>query len=267
MSKIDLTSNEWRELVFQGKNKAYGAYVLREESAKRHNIAIVIITIVAIIGFLSPQLIKMVTPKEKEVNVDETSLSKLEDIKKEEKVEKIIEVEPPKEVINQVKFTPPVITEDSRVNEADEMKSQADLDKAPNISIIDVTGGSDKKVDPEEQVQQVTQEVVEEKVYSFVEQQPQFPGGEGELQAFVAKNMKYPAIALENRIQGKVIIQFVVGKTGKVSRVKVVRSLDPACDREAVRVAELIPDFIPGKQNGQNVAVTYTLPVSFKMAE
>ena len=101
MSKIDLTSIEWRELVFQGKNKAYGAYVLREGSAKRHNIAMLIITIVAIIGFLSPQLIKMVTPKEKEVNVDVTSMAKLEDVKKEDKVEKIIEVEPPKEMINQ----------------------------------------------------------------------------------------------------------------------------------------------------------------------
>ena len=267
MSKIDLTSIEWRDLVFQGKNKAYGAYVLREESPKRHNIAMLVITIVAVVGFLSPQLIKMVTPDAKEANEEKVVMATLDNTPKEEKIEKIIDVEPPKEVINQVKFTPPVITEDSKVSEADELKSQQELDKAPNISIIDVTGGSDKKVDPEEKVQQVTQEKVEDKVWDFVEQQPQFPGGEAELNAFLSKNMRYPAIAQENRIQGKVIIQFVVGKTGKVSKVKVLRSLDPACDREAIRVTEMMPDFIPGKQNGQNVAVTYTLPVSFKLAE
>lgn len=107
-----------------------------------------------------------------------------------------------------------------------------------------------------------------EKVYQVIEQMPVFPGGEGELLAYISKNLKYPVIAQENAIQGKVILRFVVSKTGQVDTVKaveVVRSLDPACDKEAIRVVKSLPNFIPGKQNGVNVAVWYTLPVTFRL--
>jgi len=85
------------------------------------------------------------------------------------------------------------------------------------------------------------------------------------LMSYIAKNLKYPVIAQENGIQGKVILRFVVSKTGVVDKIEVVRSLDPACDKEAVRVVRTLQRWIPGKQNGVNVSVYYTLPIAFKL--
>ncbi len=105
----------------------------------------------------------------------------------------------------------------------------------------------------------------QEPVYTVIEQMPQFPGGEKELLKFIANNIKYPVVAQEKGIQGRVIVRFVVSKTGQVDRVEVIRSLDSDCDKEAVRVIKLLPKFIPGKQNGENVAVWYTLPITYKL--
>jgi len=101
--------------------------------------------------------------------------------------------------------------------------------------------------------------------YEVVEQMPQFPGGDKKLLHFIDKNIKYPVIALENNIQGTVIIRFVVTKKGEVEKYEVLRSLDPACDREALRIVAALPNWIPGKQNGMNVNVYYTLPIRFKL--
>lgn len=94
---------------------------------------------------------------------------------------------------------------------------------------------------------------------------PQFPGGDKELLSYIAKNLHYPVIAAENGIQGKVFVRFVVSATGKVEDVTVVRSLDPNCDKEALRVICSLPQWIPGKQNGRNVPVYYTVPITFKI--
>ena len=104
-----------------------------------------------------------------------------------------------------------------------------------------------------------------ENTYAVVEQMPVFPGGESELLYFISKHLKYPVIAQDNGIQGKVIVRFVVTRTGEVEKPEVLRSLDPACDKEALRVIKSLPRFIPGKQNGVNVSVWYTLPIKFKL--
>ena len=94
---------------------------------------------------------------------------------------------------------------------------------------------------------------------------PRFPGGEAELMKYLSSHINYPTMAMENNVQGRVVVQFVVTKTGKIGEVKVVRSVDRDLDKEAVRVCKTLPDFIPGKMNGQAVNVWYTLPVSFKL--
>ena len=99
----------------------------------------------------------------------------------------------------------------------------------------------------------------------MVEQMPQFPGGEKELLSYIAKNLHYPTVAAENGVQGKVFIRFVVSALGIVEGVEVIRSLDPYCDKEAMRVVAALPQWIPGKQNGRNVPVYYTLPIIFKL--
>ena len=103
------------------------------------------------------------------------------------------------------------------------------------------------------------------KVYRSVEQMPQFPGGEAGLMRYLQSNINYPANAAMNNIGGRVILQFVVEKDGHIGEVKVVRSIDPEIDAEAVRVVKSLPDFIPGRQDGEPVAVWYTIPVSFKV--
>lgn len=102
-------------------------------------------------------------------------------------------------------------------------------------------------------------------VYDVVEQMPVFPGGDKKLLEFISKQLKYPAIAKENGIQGTVIVRFVVTSTGKVEKSEILRSLDPACDKEAIRVVSSLPNWVPGKQNGANVSTYYTLPIKFKI--
>ena len=102
-------------------------------------------------------------------------------------------------------------------------------------------------------------------IFTVVEEMPQFPGGMGEAMKFLAKNIKYPAVALQNKIEGRVIVQFVVKENGKVAELKVVRGVTPELDAEALRVVGLMPDWIPGKQRGKAVAVKYTMPIMFRL--
>lgn len=106
-----------------------------------------------------------------------------------------------------------------------------------------------------------------EKTWDVVEKMPQYPGGEKELMGFMARNIRYPVVAQQNNIQGKVIASFVVSSTGKVINPEILRSVDPSLDKEALRVISTFPDFIPGEQNDKKVAVRYTMPVVFKLAD
>ena len=107
---------------------------------------------------------------------------------------------------------------------------------------------------------------VDENVWCYVsEQMPTYPDGDAALMAFINKNLKYPEEAIKKRIEGKVILGFVIDSTGVVKNVSVLRSIEPACDKEAIRVVKLLPRWIPGKQDGKKVNVRYTLPVIFKL--
>ncbi len=105
----------------------------------------------------------------------------------------------------------------------------------------------------------------EEKVFDVVEQMPSFPGGPQALFEYLSKNIKYPAVAEENGVQGRVIVTFVVERDGSITDVKVIKSVDPSLDKEASRVVKGMPHWIPGKQNGSAVRVKYTVPVTFTL--
>ena len=102
-------------------------------------------------------------------------------------------------------------------------------------------------------------------VYESVEQMPEFPGGMEEMMKFLQQNIQYPASAAKNKVEGRVVLQFVVEKDGQIGEVKVARSVDPELDAEALRVVKSMPNFIPGRQDGKPVAVWYTLPINFKL--
>ena len=109
------------------------------------------------------------------------------------------------------------------------------------------------------------EEPVEEEIFMVVEQMPEFPGGMAELMKFLSKNIKYPTIAQENGIQGRVIVQFVVNQDGSIVDPIVMRSVDPYLDKEALRVISTMPKWKPGMQRGKAVRVKYTVPVTFRL--
>lgn len=270
MSNIDLTSLEWCELIFKDKNKNYGAYRLRRSLGRRQAAALGIVTIVAIAGFTLPRLIKMAIPEQKEEMTEVTQLSALEEpeVKEENIIKKVEPIAPPPALKSTIKFTAPVIKKDEEVQSEDELKSQDELTETKiQISIADVKGNDELNGQDIADLQEVITQTEEKKEepYTMVEQMPQFPGGPAELMKYIAKHLRYPVVAQENGIQGRVILRFVVSKTGKVENVTVLRSLDPNCDKEAIRVVQSLPDWIPGKQNGRNVPVYYTCPIVFRL--
>ncbi len=278
---VDLSSKEWRDLVFEGKNKEFGAYELRKGSDSRHNKAMIVVVIFLALVFLIPLLINTVLPKaeERPEDLTEQALVSLDNAtdepeeEPEEELERYEEPEPevlPEEVLNTVKVTELAIVEDDKVKAEDEIKTQDELAETTTaFGQSDFDQGTDDRnvvrEHKDEIVVEEKKEVEENKVFTAVEQMPQFPGGDAELMKYISKNLKYPPVAMENNIQGRVVVQFVVTKTGKIGEVKVARGKDPDLDKEAVRVVKSLPDFIPGKMNGQTVNVWYTLPITFKL--
>ena len=276
MAKVDLIDNSWVDLVFEGKNHEYGAYVLRKETGKRNVKALmwVIIGIAAIFAIAYANLAIQNAMKQNVSVETDVELSKLAQ-KKEAKVERKepVKVEMEQKVVEKVKssvkFTAPEIKKDDEVQPEDELKSQDDLSKTNTaIGAFDVKGNDEA----EGEVLKAKEVVVDEKpkeeetkVFDVVEQMPQFPGGPNALFEYLSKNIKYPVVAEENGIQGRVIVTFVVERDGSITDVKVAKSVDPSLDKEAMRVVKSMPHWIPGKQNGSAVRVKYTVPVTFRL--
>lgn len=276
MSKIDLISNEWTDLVFEGRNQAYGAYKLRKGTAKRNVWALIIVGLAAALLYLGLQLQKMAEANKKVENTQAVELAKLNTEKKEAKVEKkeIIKQEPEKvveQVKSSVKFTAPIIKKDSEVKEEDEIKLDEvqKSDKAVGAFTVegnDEVGGAVLKAKEDIAAPEPPKHVVEEtKIFTVVEQIPMFPGGDGALMGYLRDNIHYPTVAAENGVQGRVVVGFVVERDGSITDVNILRGVDPSLDREAMRVVKSMPKWTPGKQNGSAVRVKYQVPVSFRL--
>jgi protein TonB len=201
-------------------------------------------------------------------------LSKLEQPKKAEVKQKQVKVEPEKvveQVKSSIKFTAPVIKKDSEVKPEDELKTQDQIMETKTaIGSFDVKGNDDVNGEVLKAKEVIAQpeppkHEEESKVFDVVEQMPSFPGGNGALLEYLATHVKYPVVAQENGVQGRVIVSFVVERDGSITDVRVVRSVDPSLDREAARVVSSMPRWTPGKQNGSAVRVKYNVPVMFKL--
>ena len=279
MSKIDLYDPKWVEMVFAGKNKEYGAYQLRKGTSRRNITALLILLIAAglIGGALAYKVHMQKLDEERQAYMEQLELSKLqEQAKKEKKEEPIIKAKiEPKKVVEQVretqKFTAPEIKKDELVNEENQVKDQADLDEKVAVGTKDQEGTKDRTdVAIRNDIAVNTNESEEKKevankVFDVVEQMPSFPGGNEALMKFLQENVKYPVVAQENGVQGRVVVSFVVERDGSITDVKVVRSVDPSLDKEATRVVKSMPHWIPGKQNGAAVRVKYNVPVSVRL--
>lgn len=279
MSQIDLIDNKWSDLMFENRNKEYGAYVLRRQTGRR-NVA----AILAVLLLFACVMVYMVAKnaydeyqKTHQIHDQVTEITALKQEKKKEakverkeivkqqEVEKVVE-----KVKSSVKFTAPVIKNDDEVKPEDEMKTQEEImDSKVAVGFANVVGNDENgevlKAKEVIATEPVKPKEEENKVFDVVEQMPSFPGGNSALMQFLSKNIKYPVVAEENGIQGRVICTFVVERDGRVTDVHVVKSVDPSLDKEAVRVVSSMPNWIPGKQNGSAVRVKYTLPVTFRL--
>lgn len=279
MSKVDIISREWCDLVFEGRNKSYGAYELRSKAGKRHLLALIdiLIGIAVIAGLLftysaAKEAITASMGVETEM-VTELSQLKKEEPKKEEKKVEVQKEEPQQQVQKvavkaSIAFTVPEIVD--QVDETKKLKNQEELSRS-NISIAsqDYHGDSKDGINIDDlrdnQAAGGTSAPQEEevKVHTIVEVMPTFPGGEAALLKYVNSNIKYPSISQEQDVQGVVLLRFVVLEDGRVGDVVVQKSLDKHCDAEAIRVVKTLPRFIPGKQQGKAVRVWFTLPIRF----
>ncbi|WP_290448215.1 energy transducer TonB [uncultured Muribaculum sp.] len=280
---VDLSSKEWRDIVFEGKNKEFGAYTLRAGSVQRHSKAIIIVLSVLIPGLILLALFyngAFGKPEEEQITVNtEVEITTFEDEFEEEiEEDETFELPPepeeiitPEEVANEQQVTAILVTEDENFEEEKQVKNQDEvLDNASMIGQVDVTEG----VEDLNKTRIIDQVIVEEKpveeiTYNVatVEQQPEFPGGVQAMYKWLSEHINYPAVAAEEGISGRVIIEFVVSKTGAIENVKIARGRHPALDKEALRVVKAMPNWNPGRNNGVAVKVTYTLPVQFKLQQ
>ncbi len=283
---VDLSSKEWTDIIFDGKNKEFGAYQLRRNSDKRHNRAVLTTLIGLIVILVGAYFLGMYNDfrakqheAELQAQLEQQLAQMAEEVPEEEAPEEEIQaVEAPEqeqalpeEILNTIKDTEIQIAADNEVTE--------DITSKDDVAESTAAAGAttfDQGTDNLEVVRTHKDEIIveekkpepkKEEIFTAVEQMPQFPGGEAELMKYVANHIKYPTMAAENNIQGRVVVKFVVKKDGSVGEVQVLRGKDPDLDKEAVRVVRTLPKFIPGKMNGQAVSVWFTLPINFKLQQ
>jgi protein TonB len=276
MSKIDLLDQKWIDLVFEGRNEAYGAYQIRRDTGRRNLMGLIFMLLgIAVIwgGAMGVSKVSeaIAASKEHETVVELEAVEEevpeeeeeIEIVYQQEELEQLVEQQ---EVMNSEKFT--AYEADDEVKPEEQTKTQDEMAESTTaVGALDFDQGSDEAehvLQLDEKVVDKKPEVVEEqKIFDVVEQQPTFPGGDPRV--WIGNNIHYPPVAEENGVQGTVVCQFVVETDGSISNVTVARGADPSLDKEAVRVIKSMPKWVPGKQNGRNVRVKYTIPVKFQL--
>lgn len=267
-SKLDLFNTQWLDVVFAGRNKAYGAYELRRENNKTTNKALITGAVLFVLAVSTPLVIRYIQgimPEEEKFIATEVVLAAPPPINKDEIPPP---PEPPKPKIDQVKFPPMVVVPEEQVRDeepptVEELKvadpGQKTIEGDPNADIV-----IDEPVGEAPKEAAVTEDV--NMVYTSVEVQPTPKGGMKQFYSFLQKNYRYPAMAREQGVSGKVIMQFVVERDGSLTDIKVLRDLGLGTGEEAIRLLKSMPKWEPGVQNGRPVRVAYTLPFALNLA-
>lgn len=289
---VDLTSKEWRSLIFEGKNQEFGAYQMRKKSPKRHMIAIIgiLILLVAVAILVISYNAYDNYKKEQEALAKAAAMTQVdfeqpvEQEEVEEEEVKYEELPEPEEQVEEEQIASQQVTEiaivekpdkDKEVKTMDEIQeNQSQISQVNQEGKIDITEVQNltKAVTVVEDPKPVVEAPVEkkpepEKIFEAVEQQAQFPGGQGALNKWLSNNLRYPELAQQNNVQGRVIVQFVVEKDGSISNPVIARGVDKDLDKEAIRVVKKMPRWQPGKNNGVPVRSRFTLPVVFKLQQ
>lgn len=261
MKTTNLTvPQRWEDVVFENRNQAYGAYVLRKVYNKNVAIGVLVTAIVLALIIFSPQIMELfkgeevvdTTPPRKLIY---TELSAPPPIDKPKPPPPQVQLPKLQKVI---KFVPPKVVKEEVVEEVPTIEEI----KQNEVAAVEVEGPTEVVF---EEPAPVVVEEDENKIFMVVEQQPEFEGGYEAMMNFIRKNMRYPASARRMGIDGTVYVSFVVGKDGAINDVKVLRGISADCDKEAVRVVQMMPKWKAGKQNGKPVFVRFNLPIKFKL--
>lgn len=264
--KLDIIKNQWLDIVFEGRNKIYGAYELRKSNSKTTVKALIIGSIIFSFAVAAP-LIASFLPDSGEDEVDHNV--KIATIKLPPKKEEVKPNQPPPPPpppkVDQVKFVKPVV---AKANEVTEDPPKIEELKDKKVGSETIKGDPDAVLTVDEPVGTGTAAVVEEdnQVYNTagIEVKPDFPGGIEKFYKFVGNNYKTPE---EEGLKGKVYVTFVVEKDGSLTDIKVLRDIGYGTGAEAIRVLKKCPKWTPGEQNGKKVRVLYSLPITIQSAE
>jgi len=248
----------FNDIVFENRNKEYGAYVLRANYSRNVIAAlmagVIIMASATIVPYLRFRAVEgSRTPEEMLVEI------RLENL--DQPVEQVAPPpEPPKaqEILEQAKYIPPLVVDS--VKPGDEIRLMTADQASVEVHDSEVI---EEIVLVAEEVQETEEEEAEP--FYVVEEMPMFPGGDAAIQAYIGSNVVYPEVAKENNIQGRVIVKFCVTPTGGVDQVSVLKGVDPELDAEVLRVLKTLPKFKPGRQGGKPVPVWYTIPINFKL--
>ncbi len=260
------------DIVFEGRNKSYGAFQLRRLYDKHMSRAMISGVLFFLLVISAPQIIRMIKglmpEKGDHLELREVTLAEPPPIDpKKPPPPPPPKVEPPP-IKDQIRFVPPVVKKDEEVQEEEPPPPTVEEIKDKEIS-TETREGEEGGVDasllePEvPSAPAVIEEEKEEAPFQYVEQMPTFPDGQEAMYKYIYDNIKYPAIARENGISGNVIVQFVVSKDGEIKNAKIARGIGGGCNEEALRVVNMMPRWKPGKHNGRAVPVTFTLPIKF----
>ena len=265
--KLDLLRNQWLEIVFEGRNKKYGAYDLRKSITKSVVRSFIIGTLIFAFLVSLPTLMRMIPDRNEELTIDtKITAVKMPPKKEKPKDPNLPPPPPPAPKVDQVKFVKPVVAKaDEVVEEIAEVKDLVDK----NIGKESIKGNPDAELTVDQPTGTGTVAAVVEEdntVYTTagIEVQPEYPGGIEKFYAFVQKNYQMPD---EEGLKGKVYVTFVVEKDGSLTDIKVLRDIGYGTGKEAIRVLKSTPKWNPGEQNGKKVRCTYSLPISLQSAE
>ncbi len=263
------------DIVFEGRNQAYGAYFLRKIYNRHIMRSLLIAGLFTVLAIAAPVLANLISGMMEEDDKQTVVEINMENLELPPEKEDIPPPPPPPEepppMKSTIRYVVPEPKKDEEVQQEEPPPPVEEL-KDVEISNKSVEGdesGSAQGLgdEPEAPPPPVVDEAPKEpEIFRVVEQKPEFEGGEAGLLKYVAENIKYPAIARENGIEGKVIVQFVVDEAGNVSQANVIRGIGGGCDQEAMRVVNTMSGkWKPGKQRGRPVKVWFTLPISFKL--
>jgi protein TonB len=263
--KLDLFKNQWLDIVFDGRNKLYGAYELRKSNNKTTMRSFIIGAVIFAFLVSIPMLASLIPDNSDDDIVLDKKITTVKLPPKAKPKENLPPPPPPPPKVDQVKFVKPVV---AKAEEVTEEPPKIEEIKEKKIGAETIKGDPDAElsVDPvgSGPVAEVIAEDTSVHLLAGIEQKPEFPGGIEKFYAFVGKNYQAPE---EEGLKGKVYVTFVVEKDGSLTDIKVIRDIGYGTGKEAIRVLNKCPKWLPGEQNGKKVRVLYSLPITIQSAE